>query len=277
MARNLAQAGFELLVCDTSEVIRASFEAEGVRTTDVASDCGSVDAVIVLVATIQQMRDVLLGERGIAAGVADGPGPLVLMMSTVGRAAVLDVAAALDARGMRMLDVPISGGPFRAEAGTLSIMVSGDKAAAEEADPVLRAVGSAILYCGEVGASQTVKVLNNIIGGLNTYMMGEVGRIALQYGMTLHDVLEVLEASTGRNWLSVDANETAKVYRGFTDDRRNYESVSHILHKDFALAGDLLDEADGEFPIIRAGIAALDTVGEETFENWKFTGNGRIE
>jgi 3-hydroxyisobutyrate dehydrogenase len=276
ISRSLQRAGFELTVCDVNEAALAPFAADGVRTVNAAKDCADVDVVLVLVMTVAQMRDVLLGENGIAAGVKGGRSPLVLIMCTVGRTAASAVAQDLAERGIRAVDSPISGGAVRAAAGTLSVMVGGDPADIEVATPVLRAVGSEILQCGPVGSAQLIKVLNNVIGGINTLLVAETYRIALENGMSAQQITDVLEASTGRNWLSKDAAEVTGSFQRFTAERRTFDGLITLMHKDFDTANELLDEVGASYPVIRGVTRVLDGLGDESYDNWRAAGGATV-
>jgi len=276
IARSVRRAGFELRVCDVNEAALQPFREEGVPASTSAADCGTSDVVLLLVMTVQQMRDALLGPDGVAAGVKDGKKPIVVVMATVGRAAIVQVASDLAALGIEVVDSPISGGAVRAAEGTLSVMASGSPETLARVRPVLEAVGSEVLECGAVGSSQMIKVLNNVIGGINTLMAAETYRIALENGMNLAKANEILEASTGRHWLTRDADEAARTFDQLSSKKEIFDGLMRLMHKDFSCATELLDETDVQYPVLRGVMGVLDSVGDESYENWRFTGAGQV-
>ena len=207
------------------------------------------------------------------SGLSPQRSPIVAVMSTVGRMAVMDLQRSFRPFGMRFLDAPISGGSVRAEAGTLAMMVGGDDCDVEEVRPVLECLGTHVFHCGPVGAAQTIKVINNIIGGINTLMTAETYRLALEYGMSLSEITCVLDVSTGRNWLSADSREVGVSFAEWTSERRRFDSLMTIMHKDFDLARELLPDSKGGYPVVEALMSILDLLGEETFENWREIGH----
>jgi len=173
MARCVRDAGFDLIVCDTNPSALERFEREGVRVTSRAADCAGMDAVIVLVANDAQILSVTLGPEGIARAVEKGHEPLVCLMSTTLPETVAKVAEGLSAFGVRLVDAPVSGGQVRAEDGTLTIMIAGDDADIDLAEPLMRSMGSDVFRCGALGAAEVVKLVNNMLGIASMYLAAE--------------------------------------------------------------------------------------------------------
>ena len=129
VARRIQAAGFGLCVCDVNEAVLARFERSGASVARRAADCAAADLVIVLVATPEQVRSVLVGEHGLRAGlVAGARAPIVVVMSTVPREVVLELHAVLAGAVAGFIDAPISGGLIKAESGTLSVLAGGSAA-----------------------------------------------------------------------------------------------------------------------------------------------------
>ncbi|MFE7423506.1 NAD(P)-dependent oxidoreductase [Rhodococcus sp. NPDC057529] len=276
MARRVHGAGFDLIVCDRDEKILDGFSSEGVKVTQKPSECSQADLVLILVATAAQVRDVVLGSDGITSGLIDGHEPLVGVMSTVGPEVVIQLQEELRPRGLRIVDVPISGGSHRAVKGTLAMMAGGDRGDVAAVTPVLKSMGTQILPCGDVGAAQAIKVLNNVLGGLNTLMAAELYRVAVKLGMNLTEITSVLEASTGRNWLSANPDEVNVSFAKFTDNRASFDSLMVIMKKDFELARELLAQDEGDYPVVHNAMEVLQSLGDETFENWQSVGRAPL-
>jgi 3-hydroxyisobutyrate dehydrogenase-like beta-hydroxyacid dehydrogenase len=238
------------------------------------SRCGRADVVLVLVATPQQVRDVVAGESGIASGVDAARPPVVVVMSTVPAETVVELHEALRPRGVRVLDAPISGGVLRAEQGTLSVMAGGDVGDLEVIRPVLSAIASEVFHCGPVGSGATLKIVNNILGTASAMLMAEACRIALERGLDLDDTVRVLEASSGRTFLTANPGEAAEFYSRITSTRPGFDSLAAIMRKDFGLAVDLGGEVQGSYPLVGRLKEFADAMGDETFENWKRVGAG---
>jgi 3-hydroxyisobutyrate dehydrogenase len=121
-------------------------------------------------------------------------------MSSSDPSATLALATALHAKGIRMLDAPVSGAIVKAKDATLAIMVGGAKEDVEKASSVLRAMGKDIFHVGALGAGHAVKALNNYLGAAGTLAGFEALLIARAFGLDPTPMLEAINASTGRNW-----------------------------------------------------------------------------
>ena len=162
MARNLLKAGHEVFVYN-----RTREKAERLRP-DGAAVCGSVgecaagrDAVITVVGFPDDVREVYFGAGGILE--AASPDTVLADMTTTPPSLAREIAQAAQARGLSALDAPVTGGDTGAQAGTLSIMVGGDRAAFEKCLPLFEAMGRHIHHCGEAGCGQHMKLANQIM------------------------------------------------------------------------------------------------------------------
>ncbi|KQW42671.1 hypothetical protein ASC77_23725 [Nocardioides sp. Root1257] len=224
-------------------------------------------------ATPAQARAALYDESGIVHSVPSGTRPLVAVMSTISPEVVKEFADAALTTGIRIIDAPVSGGPPRAADGTLSVLVAGTETDIEEARPALSALG-AVFECGAVGNAQTLKLVNNMVCAANLVITGEAYRLALECGLDLDDVTDVLEVSTGRNFLS-DGRGTAQSYlRGWTQSREAYDATLAIVRKDVGLAIELAGATPGAY-VGLAGIAEImASLGDATFDDWKVAATG---
>lgn len=162
MVRSLRRAGWDVLISPRGKARRADLEAAGALTLPHPSEMAArVDIVISSLPDTAAVRDVLWGDAGL---LADGPWHgLLVETSTIPPADAQALAAELAGAGVRMIDAPVSGGAKGAEEGTLSIMVGGDEAVLDEARPVLEAISSRIVHCGDIGAGQVTKACNQLI------------------------------------------------------------------------------------------------------------------
>jgi 3-hydroxyisobutyrate dehydrogenase len=193
MAQRIIDAGIPTTLWARRDASLAAYDADRFTRAATPAEVGAnSDVVGVCVFRDDDVRSVLLGEDGVLAGMA--PGGVVLIHSTVTVAVCVEAAAAGRARGVDVLDAPVSGGRAGSEAGTLTVMVGGDAAAMERARPVLEAVGRVIRHMGAIGSGQKMKALNNVTGFCN----GRIATIAIETGaeLGLHPdaILDVLRS-----------------------------------------------------------------------------------
>jgi 3-hydroxyisobutyrate dehydrogenase-like beta-hydroxyacid dehydrogenase len=273
MARNIHKAGFELTVCDRDSTALAPFAALGVRCTAHAADCADSDVVVVLVATPEQTHAVLLGPGGVMEGVYD-QAPLVAVMGTIAPSEMTSLAEALGAKGIAVVDAPVSGGTMGAEDGTLAIMVGGTDDAFERLRPLMESMGKAIYHCGSLGTGQVTKIVNNIGGVMTQMIAAEAYRICLENGLKLGDAIPVYEAGTGRNFMTRDVGDVIRAYTSWTSRRLDFDNLQAIMRKDIGLALSI-GKTSGPLPMLHALQAVLGNAGEETFENWSRIASAR--
>lgn len=211
MALNLRKAGFAVGVWARREASLAPVVAAGaVARGSIAEVAAAADVVFSCVPDAPQVAEV-------AQAVADGarPGLVFADMSTIAPAAARDIAAQLKARGVSMLDAPVSGGEVGAIAGTLTIMVGGDQAAFDTALPAFQAMGRSVTRVGESGAGQVAKACNQIVTGVGVAAVAEALNFAQMSGV---DPARVREALLGgfANSRILDNHGQRMIDRNFT-------------------------------------------------------------
>lgn len=191
MALNLLKAGHEVHVWSRRRASMAPLLDAG------AGDCASAAEVarraavtISMVADAPDVEEVTLGEAGVAA--AARPGHIHIDMSTIAPAAAQSLAERLAARGVTWLDAPVSGGEVGAIAGSLTIMVGGDAAAFDTAQPLFAAMGQSITRIGDAGAGQVAKACNQILTGVGVAAVAEALNFATKSGVDAARVREAL-------------------------------------------------------------------------------------
>lgn len=199
MAKNLLRAGYSLTVYNRSKGAVQELVAAGASAADSPRELAAqADVIITIVTDSPDVAQVLTGEQGVIHGAR--PGSVVIDMSTISPQVTREVAAQLAARGVAMLDAPVSGGDKGAREGTLSIMVGGDPAVFERCRPVLEAMGKTIVHVGGTGMGQTVKLCNQIICGLNLLAVAEGLAFAARAGADLDKVLQVVTQGAAGSW-----------------------------------------------------------------------------
>jgi 3-hydroxyisobutyrate dehydrogenase-like beta-hydroxyacid dehydrogenase len=197
MAANLSRAGVELTVWNrtrsTAEAFAAEHRARVATTPAEAADGASV--IVTMVVDGPQVESVLLGEEGAAAGAP--PGALCVDCSTIGPSKTLEIGAALQARGLRLVDAPVTGSSPKAEDGTLTFMVGCSADDFARLRPLLEMMGEKIVHAGPQGHGQMVKLLNNAVAAANAAVVGEALIVGARAGVDLDAVVEVLSSGAG--------------------------------------------------------------------------------
>ena len=172
MARNLINAGHSLKVYDLDEdKVNMLVQAGAARAESVADAAGGAEMVVTMVPEGRHVREVFLGEEGIIAAV--DAGTLMIDCSTIDVATAQAVHEAAAAAGFEMVDAPVSGGTFGAEAATLTFMCGGSAQAVAKATALLEGMGKNIVHCGGPGLGQAAKICNNMCAAINTIGVSE--------------------------------------------------------------------------------------------------------
>lgn len=182
MAKNLLKAGHTLTVHDVNREAVKEVAAAGAKEASSSAEVArGVDIVITMLPNSPEVKQVVLGPGGVLEGAR--PGLLVIDMSSIAPLASQEVAAACKAKGVEMLDAPVSGGQPKAIDGTLSIMVGGDKAVFDRVKDILGTMGKSVVHVGPIGSGNTTKLANQIVVGLNIIAMSEALVLATKAGV----------------------------------------------------------------------------------------------
>ncbi|OUL25938.1 3-hydroxyisobutyrate dehydrogenase [Nostoc sp. RF31YmG] len=236
MAANLAKAGHTLRVFDlVPAALEAAVAAGASAAASAADTLADADVVISMLPASRHVEGLYLGEHGILAAIPAGA--LVIDCSTIAPASARKVADAAAARGLQMLDAPVSGGTAGAAAGTLTFIVGGAADALERARPFLQAMGKNIFHVGESGAGQVAKLCNNMALGVIMAVTGEAIALGTAHGLDAKVLSQMMAVSTGRSWATEVCNpwpgvlENAPASRGYTGGFGN-----DLMLKDLGLA-----------------------------------------
>jgi 2-hydroxy-3-oxopropionate reductase len=193
MARNLAKAGYDLVVYNRSRDDVDALLAEGDQFQAAGNPREVAErtrAVITMLPDSPDVRDVVFGDNGVLTTMEKGQ--LLVDMSTIAPATAVEVDSALRERGARALDAPVSGGDKGAIAGTLSIMVGGDAEDFQRAMPLFEAMGKTIVHVGGAGAGQIVKACNQIVVAINYAAVSEALLLGAKAGVDPEKIVQVL-------------------------------------------------------------------------------------
>ena len=256
IAQALLRGGFDVFVRDVEPTRDDLARAAGASVCESAAAVARrADTVITVVVDAKQTDEVCFGPHGIAEAM--GPGGIVILCSTVGPAYAADLAQRLAARSIVLVDAPISGGPARAAAGTMSMMISGPQDAIERCEPVLAAMSDKRFIVSEKpGDGSRMKLVNNLMAGINLVGAAEAFSLGIKGGLDPNKIYQVVMASSGASWMAGD-----RMKRVIEGDH-SVTAASPILTKDVGLALDT--GRDLKFPLPLGSIAhqaLLATVG----------------
>ena len=233
MAARLASASSAALSVfdvDKAAVSRLS----GMGATAMASPRAIGDTCEVVLCSLPRpeiVERVLLGEGGVAQGNAV---KVVVDLSTTGSVVSEGVGAVLAGRGITLVDAPVSGGVGAAEAGTLTLMVAGDPQARTRVDAVLRHLGSNIFVIGDApGLGQKMKLINNMLCTANAVATFEALVTGVKGGLDAQTMLDVINVSSGRSFISTDKVPQCVMPRSFPP-----RFATELLLKDMKLGVD---------------------------------------
>ena len=182
MAKNLLKAGHELFVFDINKDSVADVQAAGGKSTSSAAEAASnAEIVITMLPNSPHVKTAILGEKGVLEGIKSGT--IIVDMSSIAPLASQEVEKACKAKGIKMLDAPVSGGEPKAIDGTLAIMVGGDKDIFEKVKPILLQVGASAIHCGNIGAGNSAKLANQVIVALNIAAVAEALTLVKKAGV----------------------------------------------------------------------------------------------
>jgi len=197
MAANLAKAGHEVRAFDISDEARARAAEHGCTPAGtVAEAVSGADAVVTMLPNGAIVEQIYSAE--IIGNAA--PGALLLDCSTIDVATARKVGQLAADAGLDLVDAPVSGGIAAANGGTLTFMVGGSDAAFARAEPILAAMGKAVIHAGQIGAGQAAKICNNMLLGASMVATCEAFALAEKLGLDLQTFYDISSKASGQNW-----------------------------------------------------------------------------
>jgi 3-hydroxyisobutyrate dehydrogenase len=193
MARNLIEAGVPLVVHDIDASKTARLNAEvAASAKEVAAKS---ERTIVIVETTEQAQSVIAGGDGIAHGAK--PGHIVICMATIDPFAARALADGLAAKGIAMIDAPVSGGTGRAQSGELSVIVGGAPDVIAKCEDLFAIMGNKTFHVGPLGSGLAMKLVNNMLVQVNTVAVAEAMVLGVKAGLDPKTIYDVVRVSTG--------------------------------------------------------------------------------
>lgn len=199
MAQNLIKAGHRVIGLDVSTAAVGKIkDAGGDAAADVADLARRADIIVTMLPSGKEVREVYLGAGGIVGHAKAGA--ILIDSSTIDVESARVVAAAAQAKGLAMVDAPVSGGVGGAQAGTLTFMVGGSDDAFAKAKPILEAMGKTIVHAGGAGNGQAAKICNNMILGVSMIAVSEAFVLAEKLGLDAQKLFDISSKSSGQCW-----------------------------------------------------------------------------
>jgi 3-hydroxyisobutyrate dehydrogenase len=235
MATRLIGAGFAVRGSDLSDDARKAFKARGGQAFTTATEAAAgTSFLIAMLPDGDIVRETLIGSGAAAKSLR--PGAIVIDMSSSAPLGTRRLAEELAAIGIGLIDAPVSGGVKRAADGSLAIMAGGDTSAIARARPFLQAMGK-VFETGPVGSGHAIKALNNYVSAAGLAAACEAVLVADKFGIDPAVLVDVLNASTGRN------NSTELKLKPFILSGSFASGFSiALMAKDLRTAAELADE-----------------------------------
>jgi 3-hydroxyisobutyrate dehydrogenase len=263
MAARLAAApGISLAVWNrTSERARAfAAETRARHAPTPANAARGADVVITCFPVSADVEAVLDGPEGLLAGLARDA--LLVDCTSGDPATSRRIAARLEEHGVGFLDAPVSGGTIGAEQGTLTVMVGGEAVLLERARPVIETFGRKIVHCGDVGAGDALKAVNNALLAIHLWSAAEGLTALARAGVRADVALDVINASSGRSNASMNLFPERVLTRAFP---RTFRLA--LLDKDVGIAAGVAREQKVAAPLLQLTAdlfrVAHNTLGDE--------------
>ncbi len=247
MAANLVKAGHVVQAFDLAEAALASAKGNGCAVFGTVREAvAGVDAVVSMLPNGAIVDSVyendVIGHAPVSA--------LLLDCSTIDVATARKVAGDAAATGYAMVDAPVSGGIAAANAGTLTFMVGGSADAFARAEPILSAMGKAVIHAGDSGAGQAAKICNNMVLGASMIATCEAFVLAEKLGLDLQTFYDISSKASGQNWSMTSYCPVPGV--GPTSPADNdYVGgfATALMLKDLRLAMAAADDVDADVPM----------------------------
>jgi 3-hydroxyisobutyrate dehydrogenase-like beta-hydroxyacid dehydrogenase len=252
MARNIIKHGHELIVADIQPASVAALVAAGAAAAATPREVAArSEIVITMLPDAPDVERVALGADGVVAGIRRDC--VYIDMSTIDPATTRKVAAAVAAKGAAMIDCPVGKTADAAVAGTLTLMAGGPADVVARCRPVLDCMGTDFFHCGELGAGQTMKLINNLLATAIMEASIEALVTGTKAGLTLETMMSVLRTTMAWNnalAISMPKRPLAGDFApGF---------MMKLAHKDCRLALQMVAELGLAAPVGRAAFASLE-------------------
>jgi len=267
MAANLAKKGHDVRAFDLSaDALEKATAAGCLAAESAAAACDGAEAVVTMLPAGTHVESVYADS---VFGTAP-PSAILMDCSTIDVATAKRVGEAARAKGLTMVDAPVSGGIAAANAGTLTFMVGGGAEAFDRAEPFLADMGKAVIHAGGSGAGQAAKICNNMLLGAEMIATCEAFALAEKLGLDPQKFYDIASVSSGQSWSMTSYCPVPGVGPETPADR-DYQGgfATALMLKDLRLAMDAAKDAGADTPM---GARAA-----ELYEAFAAAGNGGLD
>jgi 3-hydroxyisobutyrate dehydrogenase-like beta-hydroxyacid dehydrogenase len=189
-----------LVVYDMRKDSYPEFEKKGIKSAEKMDEIALCDVIFLSLPDTEVVKPVLLGEKGIIGKMKKGQ--IVCDLSTIHYTATIEIAKALEQKGIEFMDAPVSGLEERAIDATLTVMCGGKSEIYDVLAPYLKWIGKNILFMGGHGCGQLTKAINNILYDINMAAIAEILPMAVKLGLDPEKIGSVVNSSSGRSHAS---------------------------------------------------------------------------
>ncbi|MEQ1549896.1 3-hydroxyisobutyrate dehydrogenase [Sphingorhabdus sp.] len=256
MAANLVKAGHSVNAFDLSAEALARAQDNGcVPFTSVRETVADAEAVVSMLPNGKIVDAVYEGDV-----IGHAPkGAILLDCSTIDVDTARKVTADATAAGYEMVDAPVSGGIAAANGGTLTFMVGGTESAFARAEPILAAMGKAVIHAGESGAGQAAKICNNMLLGASMIATCEAFMLAEKLGLDLQTFYDISSKASGQNWSMTSYCPVPGVGpQSPADNDYRGGFATALMLKDLKLAMEAAASVDADVPMGAKAAALYD-------------------
>jgi len=247
MCLHLLKAGYPLMVFDINPKPLEELKAQGAPVGQSGKEVAAQsDVIITMLPNSGDVEKAILGEKGVIEGARSNS--IVIDMSTIDPSVSRKIAQVLSPKGLKMLDAPVSGGQMGAIAATLAIMVGGEEGIFQKCLPIFQTMGKKVIFCGPIGSGEIVKIMNNLLAGINMIATAEALTLGVKAGVALKTLYDAINASSGQNF-AMQNYCGAKAFKG--DFEPGF--MTALMYKDLGLAMNLAKEEG--IPVLIGGLS----------------------
>lgn len=260
IVRSLLRGGFAAHARDVDPMREALARDSGARIAGSPAELGArSDVIFIVVLDAAQIDDVFEGSNGLLRVL--GPGKTVLINSTIAPCDMERFATRAGSTGAAFVDAPISGGPARAESGTMSMMLAAPDPVLAAIEPMLRVVSDKRFVIGaQAGDAARAKLVNNLMAGIHLIAGAEAMALAMRLGLDPRQMSELIRVSSGQSWMFDD--RMPRALAGDFEPR----AQAHVLTKDLTLANQAAADAGVDLPL---GAVARDLLRATCDGGWR--------
>lgn len=243
IALNLKQKGFDVVIRDIRPEIENKAREYGMDVANSPAELASkTDFIIIVVVNATQVHHVLFGSDGVTSHGTRNK--TIMLCPTIAVEDTETFSHQLIDAGFSVMDAPISGGPVRARAGTMSIMLAGEESVIEQQWEILQAMSDRIFRLGSrLGDGARYKLVNNLVAGMNLVAASEAVALAKRIGLDIEKTVALMSASSGQSMMLDD-----RLPRALANDFSPH-AYAYILTKDVALGLSMAESAGVRLPM----------------------------